>query len=97
MARLEKNIIAYAEGVPSPSTGSTSNDIHIFIDESGNVNQVPEGIKEREKFYPDYLEKELHQYEFTVIGVEETIPMGVVGDGPISYSLTDVMVYAKYN
>ena len=63
--------------------------VYTFIDEDGNVTQIKKEKKNKKKYYPNEPTKVDEVIgEIYVIGVSESIPMGV-GD--------NVEAYAKYN
>jgi hypothetical protein len=81
------------------TTGITNIDVHIFIDENGNVTQIKKYSKPRLKYYIDPNFPDAPIQEYCVIGVSDPIDgdcsegtaMGV-GDNEFG----GLMVYAIY-
>jgi hypothetical protein len=69
------------------------NDVHIFVDNSGNVNQIKKISKERLKYY---IDEELPEKVYCVIGVDDP------DSGPCSYGTAlgigdNMMAFAIYS
>ena len=65
MGRLSNNIQAISSGI-------TNADIHIFIDQSGNVTQIEKKTKDRLKYYIDPVATPVYISD-CVIGVSDAL------------------------
>jgi len=77
------------------TSGATTSDVHIFVDENGNVTQIKKSEKPRLKYYIDP--------DIPFIGTEEGCVIGVNDEewGPCSFGIAMgagdyLMVYASY-
>lgn len=78
------------------NSGSTNIDVHIFVDEDGNVTQIKKYSKPRLKYYIDPNYPDSPEEEYCVIGVSDP------EDGDCSYGDAlgvgdKLMAYAIYD
>jgi hypothetical protein len=93
MGQLIKNTTD--SGVTSVDSGATNLDVHIFVDNSGNVVQIKKVIKSRLKFYIDPV---LPPDDFSVcaIGVSDAFGEDCTDGIALGLNNDDLMANANY-